>query len=140
MAGLAAAKARLEVALRGADLGAWHWDAETRLLEVSERCAGMLGLAAPRSGLETGRWEALVHPEDLPGLRTRLEAHLTGASPFFEAEARFRHREGHWTWVLMRGLATERDSGSRALVMTGTLLDITAFVGYALLAPHLTWL
>lgn len=125
-AALSAANARLEVALRGADLGAWHWDSRTGLVEVSERCATMLGLAPPGSGLQSGRWEALVHPEDLPGLRASLKAHLSGATPFFEAEARFRHRDGHWIWVLMRGLATQRDAGSRVLVMTGTLLDITA--------------
>ena len=30
--------------------------------------------------------------------------------PFFEAEFRMRHKDGHWVWVLDRGKVLERDA------------------------------
>lgn len=123
---LAAAKDRLEVALRGADLGSWKWDARTRELEVSARWATMLGLEPPPAALRAQDWEVLVHPEDLPAARAALEAHLAGASDSYEAEFRMRHRDGHWVRILARGRTTERGADGRSVVVIGTHLDITA--------------
>ncbi len=123
--GLAAAHARLQVALQGADLGAWHWQAEGDRLEVDARWAAMLGLAPDAVGEGLVGWEALLHPEDADCWRTAMQAMLRGDTPQFEASCRLRHREGHWVWVLARGQAMRRDPAGRALVATGTHLDIT---------------
>ncbi|MBX6741159.1 MAG: PAS domain-containing protein [Acetobacteraceae bacterium] len=123
---LAAANARLEVALRGADLGSWQWDARTGVLEVSARWAAMLGLELPATGLRVRDWEAMVHPEDLPATRAALNAHLAGASDSYEAEFRMRHRDGHWVRILARGRTMERRADGRSIVVIGTHLDITA--------------
>jgi PAS domain S-box-containing protein len=123
---LATAHARLEVALRGADLGTWQWEARTGRIEVSERWASMLGRARPPSGLSLTEWEALMHPEDLPAMRAALAAHLAEPASAYEAEFRLRHGEGHWVWVLARGRTTEWSARGRSVGMTGTHLDITA--------------
>lgn len=122
---LAAANERLEMALRGADLGFWQWDARTGLLEVSARWAAMLGLEPPAAALGVKDWEALVHPEDLPAARAALDAHLAGASDSYEAEFRMRHRDGHWLRILARGRTTERRADGRSVVVIGTHFDIT---------------
>jgi len=123
---LAATNARLEIALRGADLGFWQWDIRTGLLEVSARWAAMLGLEPPLAGLRVRDWEALVHPADLPAARAALDAHLAGVADSYEAEFRMRHREGHWIRILARGCTTERQADGRSAVVIGTHLDITA--------------
>jgi hypothetical protein len=54
-----------------------------------------------------------------------LEKHFNGKTSFYECEARMRHKQGHWVWVLDRGrVATWTDDG-KPLLMSGTHQDIT---------------
>jgi signal transduction histidine kinase/CheY-like chemotaxis protein len=51
--------------------------------------------------------------------------------PQYEAEARLRHRDGHWVWVHARGKVVARAGApggapGRALRMVGTIADVTA--------------
>ncbi|MDO9709507.1 sensor histidine kinase [Paracraurococcus lichenis] len=115
---------RLEVALAGAELGAWHRDLRTDHLEVTERWCEMLGLP-PRRIVPMTAWQRLVHPEDRARLRRHMEAHIAGADGRFELEMRLRHADGRWIPVLSRGQVIERDAAGRALVVTGTHLDLT---------------
>ena len=124
-AALATANRRLEVALAGADLGAWHWDAATGLLTVSARWAGMLGRPAPAGGIPLAEWEALLHPQDVAPTRARLAPLVKGATDRYETEFRMRHASGCWVWIRARGEALDRDAAGRALVIAGTHLDLT---------------
>ncbi|MBL6454805.1 PAS domain-containing protein [Belnapia sp. T6] len=122
---LAIAKQRLEVALAGADLGAWHWDAGTNCLEVTPRWAAMLGLPPPEGPLPLSAWEALVHPNDLPPTQARLAPMLKGRTDRYEAEFRMRHAAGHWVWIRARGQAVGRDAQGRVRAVAGTHFDLT---------------
>jgi signal transduction histidine kinase len=51
--------------------------------------------------------------------------HFAGESPDYECEVRMLHKDGHWVWVLDRGMVTERDKDKKPLRMTGTHLDIS---------------
>ncbi|MEH8136783.1 PAS domain-containing protein, partial [Aeromonas veronii] len=48
-------------------------------------------------------WVKLTHPEDLQKSEQLLKQHFAGELPFYECEARMRHKDGHWIWVLDRG-------------------------------------
>jgi PAS domain S-box-containing protein len=117
---------RLEVALAGADLGAWHWDRRTGQLQVSERWNGMLGRPPSRGPMTAADWEEMVHPDDLPWARALLDRHIAGSSASFEAEFRMQHRSGRWVWILSRGQALERSASGMAQVLSGTHLDMSA--------------
>ena len=52
--------------------------------------------------------------------RTRTAA-MPGRPPFFEAEFRMPHKEGHWMWVLDRGMVVERDAERQWMRAIGTL-------------------
>jgi signal transduction histidine kinase len=54
-----------------------------------------------------------------------LEKHFSGEIPDFACEYRMLHREGHWIWVLDRGMVTERDREGKPVRMTGTHLNIS---------------
>nr|WP_256476094.1 PAS domain-containing protein [Siccirubricoccus soli] len=123
---LSFAHRQAEVALAGADLGAWHWDRRTGVLQVTERWCSMLGLPSENRELAVQDWQALLHPDDLPWTRALLDRYLAGTSARYEAEFRMRHRSGRWVWILARGEALERGPDGRALVLTGTHLDLTA--------------
>ncbi len=120
------ALARMEVILKGADLGTWHWTVATDRCVFDARWAEMLGYRLDELEPHRRTWEKLVHPDDLDTVRAALETHLAGKSTLYDCEHRLRHKDGHWVWVLTRGRVVERDAAGRPLAVTGTHLDITA--------------
>lgn len=125
-AALHRARDRLEVVLRGAGLGSWHWDVVTGAVTFDDRWAGMLGYRRTEIEPHVRAWETLTHPEDRARIFSALNDHLEGRTPLYVCEHRLRHRDGHWIWVLDTGSVVERDAAGRPLVATGTHLEITA--------------
>jgi len=74
----------------------------------------------------SARWDALIHPDDLPPFSARYERLIEGTSEFYEAEYRVRTRSGNWRWIFSRGRATARDSAGRAVRLGGATIDIDA--------------
>jgi PAS domain S-box-containing protein len=116
---------RLELALRGADLGFWDVDLQTGEQIHDQRWADMLGYSAEELEPHISTWKNLVHPDDLPKVEKVLKAHLEGAAPFYECEYRLRTKSGDWKWIRTRGRITVRDKSGTQLRMTGTHLDIS---------------
>jgi PAS domain S-box-containing protein len=116
---------RMDLALRGADLGTWDWNVETGEVSYNERWAEMLGLAPEQSVGTVDGWEQLVHPDDLPAVEAALTAHLAGRTELYETEHRLLHRDGHWVWVLDKGRVIERGPDGRPRRACGTHLDIS---------------
>lgn len=119
-------KERLQLALRGADLGMWDWNIETGEVVFNRRWAEMLGYTLEEIEPNVRFWESLVNPEDRPDVLKVLKAHLQGKTPYYESEQRLRHKSGEWVWVLDKGKVTHRDEQGRPLRAVGTHLDITA--------------
>ncbi|NWG30170.1 MAG: EAL domain-containing protein [Rhodocyclaceae bacterium] len=124
-ADLEASRMRLELALKGANLGLWDRDLATGGLVVDARWAGMLGYRPDDFAALADPWIALIHPDDLPAAKRAFKEHLEGSSPQYEAEFRMRGKDGQWRWILSRGRVTETDAEGRPLRVTGTHLDIT---------------
>lgn len=116
---------RLELALRGADLGTWELDLADGSLAVNARWRSMLGWDPDESRVARQAFVDLVHPQDLPALQALEARHLAGEIARVESLFRMRHRQGHWIWVLSRGQITERDAQGQALRLSGTHLDVT---------------
>jgi PAS domain S-box-containing protein len=55
---------------------------------------------SPEEALGSG-WKIAIHPEDLPGLMGKLEAHRDGDTPV-QCEARLRRFDGLFLWFLFR--------------------------------------
>ena len=85
----------------------------------------MLGYELSELQPHVRAWEALVHPDDTPGVMQTLKAHLDGRTDSYETEHRLRHKSGRWVWVLDKGRVIERDADGRALRVCGTHLDVT---------------
>lgn len=119
------AQERYELALRGADLGAWDWNVVTGEVIFTARWAEMRGyrLEELRPHLDT--WLTGVHPDDLPQVQHVLAEYLAGRLSDYECEHRVRTRSGAWIWVLDRGKVFARDAAGRPTRMVGTELDIT---------------
>ncbi len=122
---LADSRERMELALRGADLGTWDWNVGTGERVCNARWARMLGYEAAEIEQHLRAWERLVHPEDKPGVEAALNAHLEGRTDSYEAEYRLRHKSGGWVWVLDKGRVIDRGVDGQALRACGTHLNIS---------------
>ncbi len=116
---------RMELALKGADLGTWDWNVATGKVTFNERWAEMLGYSKNELTPHISTWEKLIHPEDFPGVMEAINAHLSGRTESYEKEHRLKHKSGHWVWVLDKGRVIEHDEAGNPLRACGTHLDIT---------------
>lgn len=116
---------RLQLALRGADMGMWGWNVQTGEIYGDQRIADMLDERLEEIVHELPSWIDCVHPEDLHRVRDGILRHFSGEDEFYEIEHRLRNKHGRWIWINVRGKITKEDEYGRPLWMTGTYLDIT---------------
>ncbi|MEL7051459.1 MAG: PAS domain S-box protein [Cyanobacteria bacterium J06588_5] len=116
---------RWQLALSGTNDGIWDWNLETNELFVSPRFKQMLGYQDYEfpDGLDS--WASWIHPDDIDRVLAASLAHRQQTTPFYTAEYRILHKEGHYMWVLDRAKALRDDTG-KAIRMTGSLSDIDA--------------
>ena len=118
---------RLTRAVEGSGVGLWEYYVQSGEAVISERWADIVGYTpAELAPLSVETLRRLCHPDDLQRSDKLLGQHFSGQTPLYECEARMRHKDGHWIWVLDRGKVTQWGGDGRPLRMTGTLLDITA--------------
>ena len=116
---------RLDLALRGADLGIWDWDVLKGRLLSSPRMTAMLGYEPDEVDPTIGGWEALVHPDDLPGVRDTIREHFLGNLPLCTAEIRLRDKSGKWRWVHLLGQVFYRTPDGKPVRAVGVQRDIS---------------
>ena len=117
---------RLEAILEGTGAGTWEWNVETGETRFNARWAEIIGYTLEElAPISIQTWIDHAHPEDLARSGALLERHFAGELPAYECEARMRHRDGHWVWVLDRGRLFSRTAEGKPEWMFGTHLDIT---------------
>ncbi|ESZ67580.1 diguanylate cyclase [Mesorhizobium sp. L103C119B0] len=122
---IAEAETRWNFALASAGQGVWDLDMRKGGTTYSATWVKMLGYADGELDGDPDRWLAMIHPDDRENVAEADRAHLEGRTPFFEAEFRMRHKDGHWVWILDRGKTLERDNDGRLVRAIGSLTDIT---------------
>ncbi|ANT53725.1 PAS/PAC sensor-containing diguanylate cyclase [Mesorhizobium amorphae CCNWGS0123] len=122
---IAEAETRWNFALASAGQGVWDLDMRKGGTTYSGTWVKMLGYADGELDGDPDRWLTMIHPDDRELVAEADRAHLAGETPFFEAEFRMRHKDGHWVWILDRGKAIERDAVGRLIRAIGSLTDIT---------------
>ena len=116
---------RLDLAVRGADLGTWDWNVNTGQVHLNERWAAMLGYSRDEIDSHVGAWEKLLHPEDKAQVMKTLQDHLDDRTSYYQTEHRLRAKSGKWKWILDTGRVVSRDTKGKPLRVTGTHQDIT---------------
>ncbi len=116
---------QLELALNGGELGTWDWNIKTDRVVFNDRWAEMKGYQKDEIEPHLSSWSNLVHPNDMPLVKKKLNNHLEGKTDSYEAEFRMRHKSGEWIWILDKGKVIERDEQGNPLRACGTHLDIT---------------
>jgi PAS domain S-box-containing protein len=116
---------RLRFALEGANEGLWDMDLTTGALFMNPHSCEILGYPSGDLQESADAWRELVADEDLPATRTAFAEYVSGKTPMFQIEQRFRTKSGGRKWVNARGRIVERDLRGNPLRITGTLTDIS---------------
>lgn len=117
---------RLRNTITGTRSGTWEWNIQTGDTVFNDRWAEILGYTLEElAPISIDTWMSLAHPEDLQRSAELLDKHFRGELDYYECEARMRHKNGHWVWILDRGSVQSWDENGQPLMMYGTHQDIT---------------
>jgi PAS domain S-box-containing protein len=117
---------RLANIIEGTNTGTWEWHIQTGETTFNERWAEIIGYTLDEiSPVFIDTWTRFTHPDDLKTSNERLEKIFSRESDYYECEARMRHKNGDWIWVLDRGKVVNWTDDGKPLLMAGTHQDIT---------------
>lgn len=123
---LAKEKSQLSRVIEGTGAGTWEWNVQTGETVFNEEWANIIGYQLKElEPVTIETWNQHAHPDDLKKSSAALEAHFEGKTPFYQCEARMKHRDGHWVWVLDRGKVFNWTDDGKPLLMFGTHIDIS---------------
>jgi PAS domain S-box-containing protein len=118
---------RLNDIIEGTNVGTGEWNIQTGETVFNDRWAKMLGYTLEELAPTTiDTWSRLVHPNDLNRSRELILRHFAGELAYHQSEARMRHKNGYWVWVLLRGKVSSWTVDGKPLLMSGTQQDISA--------------
>jgi PAS domain S-box-containing protein len=113
---------RLRLALDGARMGDWVWDAATDMLSMSDRACEIYGVP-PGTTVTREQMRGQLHPDDRERSRQVL-ARAVADRTAYDIEYRVLKSDGAVAWVAVRGLA-QYDADGRVTGMLGVAVDIT---------------
>jgi len=123
---LAAERRRLSYILEGTNVGTWEWNVQTGETIFNERWAEIAGYTlAELAPVSINTWIKLTHPDDLEASTELLHKHFRNELPYYDCEARMRHKNGNWIWVHDRGKIVTRTEDGKPLMVYGTHQEIT---------------
>ena len=121
---LRASEERFHLAMLGASDGVWDWHLEKNAMYLSPRWKQMLGYKNHEIPNSFETWHRYLHPEDYPRIMAAMYAYLNRETLSYECTYRIRHKEGHYLWMIERGIALWNQTG-KAIRMVGTNRDLT---------------
>lgn len=116
-------RTQLDLALRSAGMGMWHWDIPTNMLCFDEQACHLLGMDPARFNGTQDEVFRLIHADDREKIRRAL-ARTIERDVQFDAEHRVVHPDGRIAHVVARGKLVRNDQG-RPERLNGLIWDIT---------------
>lgn len=116
---------RLDLVLRGTNLGMWDWNPQTNEVVFDQRWAEMLGVNLSNLTLTLKDWVDRVHEDDIEECFADINAHVEGKTKNYENTHRMKHADGTWRYILDRGEVVKRDDNGKPIRFTGTHTDVT---------------
>lgn len=115
---------RQDEVVRSANIGLWEYDFSTGSVQYSLEWKKQIGYEDHEISDDYSEWESRVHPDDLDGVLNKISDSRAGLSPNYEAEFRFRHRNGSYLFILAQGSVITDEKGRPAKMM-GSHIGIT---------------
>nr|WP_319395808.1 PAS domain S-box protein [uncultured Desulfobacter sp.] len=117
---------RLSYVIQGMNAGTWEWNVQTGETRFNERWADIIGYTLDEiSPVSIETWTKFCHPDDTDAYRRRLQMCFNGRAEYYTNEARMRHKNNEWIWVLDRGKVITWTQDGKPEWMYGTHQDIT---------------
>ena len=120
---LTQSRERLQLALKAARMGTWHWDVEANTLTWDEGLERLYDVAPGETITSHEQFLQRVHAEDRPYVQQSLERAVQGLGGL-DYEFRIVLPNGRIRWLADQGRVV-RDLEGKALSLTGICLDIT---------------
>lgn len=114
---------RLEESQRIAGLGYWSFDAAHGSGQWSDECFRITGISAATDPLTYRELSRLVHPDDRPQLKDRIDAALHDGKTF-EIEIRLFSLDGDLRWVRLIAQPVRNEIG-QICRLHGTVMEVT---------------
>src|SRR5262249_28430750 len=123
--GLRESEERYALAVAGSDDGVWDVDFAAGRAFISARARELAGLPPGPEMVSMDEWFASLplHPDDVARRHAAVQAHLSGRTPAYEGEFRFRHPDGVYRWRRLHGLC-QRDARGKPHRMAGSISDV----------------
>ncbi len=119
-------KQRLENIIYGTGAGAWEWNMKTGRILFNGCWESLTGYSIEELEYDgISGYRRRMQPEDLVLAEALLRAHCENAGGDYKCEYRFKHKAGHWIWVLASGRVLDWGADGVPLKMYGTVVDIT---------------
>jgi PAS domain S-box-containing protein len=115
---------RLRMAAAAGNVGLWDWDLQTNAVYFSPEWKHQLGFAGSEITENLEGWHSRLHPDDLDAALKSVRSFLKNPDKPYQAELRFRHNDGRYTWIHTRAEVL-RDEKGKAIRMLGCHTDIT---------------
>ena len=114
-----------KLALEASGDGVWDWYVQAGVELYSAGFLRIYGYSPDDLEANPEVIDSLTHPDDRAQMARDRQAHFDGQAPIYRNEHRVLCKDGHWKWVLSRGMVIARDEQGRPLRMVGTHTDIT---------------
>ncbi|CAN5458344.1 hypothetical protein BH09SUM1_BH09SUM1_30990 [soil metagenome] len=115
--------ARLNLALKSANVGTWNWRIPENAVAWDEYNHGLFGLKSGSFGGTIEAFYALIHEDDRPVIKASVERMLYKNEPV-DIEFRAPWPDGSEHFIALRG-ELYRDENGKPLRMTGVCWDVT---------------
>ena len=118
-------KERLELALEAAGLDLWENNLLTGEVTLKAvKTLSELGYGDEELGSYVDELFKLVHPDDLPLIKTAMDDHLSVRTPQYRCEFRLRAKNGAWIWYANYGKVMDGDSDTPGRRFIGVTFNI----------------
>ena len=115
---------RWRFALEGSKQGVWDWNVETGEVYYSTSFKKLYGYEEHEMEHRIEIWEEMIHPDDREKMKEAVREHTSSEDPYYETTYRARAKDGHYKWIMARGMAS-RNAEGQVFRMIGTHTDIT---------------
>lgn len=115
-----------QFALEGAGDGVWEFDFETDEVFFSKQYKKMLGYEDDEFANESYEWLRRIHPEDMHIIEQTDKDYYENKITSHQREYRIKHKDGHFVWILDRGMVIGYTDDGKPKRIIGTHTNITA--------------
>jgi PAS domain S-box-containing protein len=113
---------------RLAGLGSWEWDVARDAMTFSSDCEALLDMPMHGAPYQYTRVLSHLHPDDVPVVKSEMEAYFSGGAPYFAFKVRVRDGHGQYIWFMNIGSAVSRDYDDKPTRIIGGLMNIDSSI------------